>query len=64
MTNHNVKYRNADYLIRLHLYNGNSTQNEVERIQGYIGDAICDGGSLEWEHRKLLEDITEEVLRI
>ena len=72
VTNHNVKYRmsqlfriiNADYLIRLNLSNGDSGQNEVERIQGYMGDAICDGGSLQWEHRKLLEDITEDVLKM
>ena len=45
MTNHDVKYRmsqlfriiNADYLIRLHLSNGDSSQNVVERIQIHMG---------------------------
>lgn len=27
--------------------------NPVERIQGYVGDAICDGAALEWEYKKL-----------
>ena len=30
--------------------------NEVERCQGYIGDAVCDGGPLEWEHKKLFDE--------
>ena len=49
VTNHNVQFRtaqkfriiSADYLIRLHLANGDSAQNEVERCQGYVG-----GGNL------------------
>ena len=47
ITNHDVKYRiakririmNADYLIRLHLSNGDSSHNEVERCQGFVGNA-------------------------
>ena len=42
-----VRIINADYLIRLHLTNGDSSHNEVERFQAYVGDAICDGGALE-----------------
>ena len=30
--------------------------NEIERCQGYIGDAVCDGGPLEWEHKKLFDE--------
>ena len=45
VTNHDVQFRtaqefriiNADCLIRLHLANGDSAQNEVERCQGYVG---------------------------
>ena len=56
-----VKYRAAqivhildlDYLIRLHLANNDSSHNEVERYQSYVGDAICDGGPLNWEYKKL-----------
>ena len=52
---HNVKFRLAeivlicdlDYLIKHHLANNESSQNEVERVQSYVGNTICDGGSLE-----------------
>ena len=60
VSNHDVKYRVAevimvtdpDYYIRHHLANGDSSHNEVGRIQSYVGDAICDGGPLEWEYKK------------
>ena len=59
VTNHDVKFRiaevvmitNPDYYVRHHLANNDSSHNEVERIQSYVGDAICDGGPLEWEYR-------------
>ena len=71
ITNNDVRYCtaqkvriiNADYLIRLHLANGDSSHNEVERCQAYVGNTICDGGALEWEHRKLLDQKTIEDLR-
>ena len=71
ITNNDVHYRtaqkiriiNADYLIRLHLANGDSSHNEVERCQAYVEDAICDGGALEWEHRKLLDHKTIDDLK-
>ena len=71
ITNNDVRYRtaqkiriiNADYLIRLHLANGDSSHNEVERCQAYVGDAICDGGALECEHRKLLDHKTIDDLK-
>ena len=71
ITNNDVRYRtaqkvriiNADYLIRLHLANSDSSHNEVQRCQAYLGDAICDGVALEWEHRKLLDQQTIEDLR-
>ena len=63
ITNFDVRFRigqririmDADYFVRHHLSNGDSAQNEVERCQSYIGDAICDGASLEWEYKKLDE---------
>ena len=69
--NHDVIFRigqrvriiDADYLIRLHLSNGDSSQNEIERCHAYIGDAICDGAGLDWEHKKLYNDKTIEVIK-
>ena len=71
ITSHDVEYRiaqririmNADYLIRLHLSNGDSSHNEVERCQGFVGNAICYGGSIEWKHKKLLDDQSLEELQ-
>ena len=71
ISNHDVVFRigqrvriiDADYLIRLHLSNGDSSQNEIERCHAYIGDAICDGAGLDWEHKKLFTDKTIEVVK-
>eukprot|EP00794_Sanderia_malayensis_P003753 gene3753-4275_t len=68
VSNHDVKLRcaeiilltNADYYIRHHLASGDSSQNEVERCQSYVGDAICDGGAIDWEYRMPFEGLTEE----
>ena len=70
ITNHDVKIRCAeiilltgiDYYIRHHLANGDSSQNEVERCQSYVGDAICDGGALIWEYKSSYEGLTEEQI--
>ncbi|CAB4043545.1 Transient receptor potential cation channel subfamily A member 1 [Paramuricea clavata] len=59
ITNHEVKIRsveeirimNYDYYICHHLAPGDSSHNEIERIQSYVGDAVCDDGSLTWEHK-------------
>ena len=69
--NHDIQFRlaerariiNADYLIRLHLASGDSSQNEVERCQSYLGDAICDGGSISWEYALPFEGISEDKLK-
>ena len=49
ITNHEVKFRaaeetrlvNYDYYIRHHLAPGDSSDNEVERIQSYVGMYVC-----------------------
>ena len=33
------------------------------RCHAYIGDAICDGAGLDWEHKKLFTDKTIEVVK-
>ena len=70
LTNHAVLYRvcaeiiicRYDYYIRLHLAPGDSSNNEVERIQSSIGDAICDGGTLQCDYYKKYADLTEEEI--
>lgn len=49
----------SDYYIRHHLANGDSSQNEVERCQSFVGDAICDGGDLVWEYKKPYQDLSD-----
>ena len=70
VSNRDVHYRiaerfricDADFLIRHHLSNDDSSQNEVERCQSYVGDALCDGGALDWEYKKPLDGISENEL--
>ena len=33
-----------------------SSQNDVERAQSFVADALCDGGALDWEHKKCLKN--------
>ena len=57
--NHDVKFRlseivlifDLDYLIRHHLAKDDRSHNWVEHTQSYLGDAICNGGSLEWAYQ-------------
>ena len=68
VSNHDVCYRAAqririmklDYYIRLHLAPGDSSMNDVEQIQSYVGDAICDGGSLKWKYKTVFSDLTQD----
>ena len=68
VSNHDVCYRAAqririmklDYYIRLHLALGDSSMNDVERIQSYVEDAICDGGSLKWKYKTVFSDLTQD----
>lgn len=50
-----VSFTPTDYYIRHHLANGDSSQNEVERCQSFVGDTTCDGGDLLWEHKRPYE---------
>ncbi len=60
-----VRIHNFDYYIRHHLANSDSSQNDVEGAQSYIGDAISDGAALKWEHftrEDMLKDLDESSL--
>ena len=51
---------NSDYRIRCHRSRGDSGQGEAERTNSAIGDAVVDGGTIEWEVFKRFEDLTQE----
>lgn len=51
---------NSDYRIRCHSSRGDSGQGEAERTNSAIGDAVVDGGTIEWEVFKRFEDLTQE----
>ncbi len=57
-----IAITDVDYYIRHHLANGNSSYNEVERCQSYVGDAICDGGPIMWEYKKCYDGLSDEQL--
>ena len=69
--NHDVKFRLAeivlicdlDYLIKHHLANNDSSHNEVEHIQNYVGNVICDGGSFEWKHKGEFDGLMDQKCR-
>ena len=70
ISNHAVLYRvcaeilicKYDYYMRVHLAPGDSSNNEVERVQSSIGDAICDGGALIWDYFPKFSDVTDEEI--
>jgi hypothetical protein len=47
-----------DRQIRLHRAPGDSAQNEAERTNACIGDAMVDGGTLDWERYKPLDGMS------
>lgn len=63
VSNHQVKFRFAELYIlqysesriRVHRAPGDSGQNEAERTNSYIGDALVDGAALEWQHFKIFD---------
>lgn len=57
-----ITITNVDYYIRHHLANGDSSYNEVERCQSYVGDAICDGSPIVWEYKECYDGLSDEQL--
>ena len=52
----------SDYRIRVHRANGDSGQNEAERTNSAIGDAVVDGATINWEYHKRFEGLTDEEI--
>ena len=67
-SNHEVKFRmaeiariiNADIRIILHGSRGDSGQNEAEQTNSGVSDAVCDGGTIEWEKHQRFEGLTDK----
>ncbi|CAC5405593.1 unnamed protein product [Mytilus coruscus] len=70
VSNFEVKFRDAeiarlhksDYRIRVHRSRGDSGQGEAERTNSAIGEALVDGGTINWEHYRRFEDMTKETI--
>ena len=52
---------NSDYRKRCHRSRGDSGQGEAERTNSAIGDAVIDGATIEWEHEKLFDGMSNET---
>lgn len=66
ITNTEVRFRDAeiahihssDRVNRIHRASGVSAQNEAERTNAAIGDALVDGSALRWRYFKPFDDMT------
>ncbi|KAL9957986.1 hypothetical protein ACROYT_G034946 [Oculina patagonica] len=50
-------------VLRIHRAREDSGQNEAERLNACIGDALCDGGSLKWQIYETLHGLSEEEVK-
>ena len=55
-----ILIHNLDKLVRVHRARGDSGQNEAERTNASIGDALVTGETLNWEHYKRFENMSKE----
>lgn len=70
-SNVEVRYRdvemarilNSDRMNRIHRARDDSGQNEAERSNACIGDALVDGGSLQWKFYDALGGLTQEEIK-
>ena len=51
----------SDRVNRIHRAPGDSGQNEAERSNAAIGDALVDGGALKWQYFGPFDGLTTEV---
>ena len=35
----------------------------MERAQRFVADAVCDGGALDWEHKKMFEGLAGDEIQ-
>jgi len=55
-----ILIHNLNKLVRVHRARGDSRQNEAERTIASIVDALVTGETLNWEHYKRLENMSDE----
>lgn len=69
-SNVEVRYRdaemarilNSDRVNRVHRARDDSGQNEAERSNACIGEALVDGGALKWKYHEALDNLTKEEI--
>ena len=57
-----ARIHNSDKVLQIHQAREDSGQNEVERLNACIGDALCDGGSLKWQIYKPLHGLSVDEI--
>ena len=56
--------QNSDQSARLHHATNHTGQNEVERSNTSIGDALVDGGSRKWKYYEQYHGLEEDLKRM
>ena len=57
-----ARIHNSDKVLGIHRARQDSGQNEAERLNACIGDALCDGGSLKWQIYKPLHGLSVDEI--
>ena len=55
-----ARITNADIRIILHGSRRDSRQNEAEQTNSGVSNAVCDGGTIEWEKHQRFEGLSDE----
>ncbi|CAC5384100.1 unnamed protein product [Mytilus coruscus] len=58
-----ARIHSSDRRLRIHRARDDSAQNEVERTNSAIGDALVDGATLTWQRFKAFDGMTEEEIK-
>ena len=70
MNNFEVSFRDAqlaciyssEHRIRVHPDAGDCGQNEAERTNSSIGDAVVDGSTIDWEYHKRFDGLSGDEI--
>lgn len=58
-----ARIQSSERVNRIHRAPGDSAQNEAERTNASIGDALVDGTALKWEYFKPFDGLTDEEIK-